>query len=85
MSRARRPATRIDLGEKGRSALGTALRAILSELEIEVSDLKLAILVDHLEDRVGHLFYNRGVEDCAAAAETAVGRLQDDLDLLRRI
>jgi uncharacterized protein (DUF2164 family) len=41
--------------------------------------------VDHLEDHVGRHFYNRGIEDAATAAGQSVSRLQDDLDLLRKI
>jgi len=85
VNKSRRPATRIDLGEAGRSALRASLEGFLQEEEIELSDLKLRQLVDHMEDRAGHLFYNRAVEDLQAAVGQSFGRLQEDLDLLRKI
>lgn len=84
MSR-RRPPTRVDLGDRGRTSLTTALEGFLRDAEIELSELKLRLLVDHLEDQAGHLFYNRAVEDCQAALSQAAGRLQEDLDLLRKL
>lgn len=85
MSRVKRPATRIDLGEQGRLAVRASLEGFLQEQDLELSDLRLRLLVDHLEDHVGRHFYNRGVEDAAAAAAQSVARLQDDMDLLRKI
>jgi len=85
MSRIKRPATRIDLGEQGRIAVRISLEDFMREQDMELSDLRLRLLVDHLEDNVGRHFYNRGIEDAAAAAGQSVARLQDDMDLLRKI
>ena len=85
MARAKRPATRIDLGDQGRTALAAVLDDFFQEQEEPLSELRLRLLVDHLEDRAGSLFYNKAVEDAVAAAAQSTARLQDDLDLLRRI
>lgn len=85
MSRAKRPASRIDLGEQGRNAVRLSLEGFAQDQDLELSDLRLRLLVDHLEDHVGRHFYNRGIEDAATAAGQSVSRLQDDLDLLRKI
>jgi uncharacterized protein (DUF2164 family) len=83
--RDRRPPTRIDIGEKGRTALSGVLSDFLREQDVEFSDLRLRLFVDHLEDHAGRLFYNKGIEDASAASTEAQSRFQDDLDLLRRI
>ena len=85
MSRVKRPASRIDLGEQGRAAVRISLEDFLREQDLELSDLRMRLLVDHLEDHVGRHFYNRGIEDAATAAGQSVARLQDDMDLLRKI
>jgi len=85
MSRVKRPASRIDLGEQGRHAIRISLEDFLREQDLELSDLRMRLLVDHLEDHVGRHFYNRGIEDAATAAGQSVARLQDDMDLLRKI
>lgn len=85
MSRIKRPVSRIDLGEQGRKSVRISLEDFLREQDVELSDLRMRLLVDHLEDQVGRYFYNRGVEDAAAAAGGSLARLQDDMDLLRKI
>ena len=85
MAKARRPATRIDLGDQGRAELASLLDGFFRDQDEPLSDLRLRLLVDHLEDRAGSLFYNKAVEDAVAASAQAIARLQDDLDLLRRI
>ena len=85
MNRSKRPATRIDLGDSGRTALRAVLDDYFRDADIDLSDLKMRILVDHIEDHGGRYFYNKAVEDCATAAGQTVARLQDDLDLLRKI
>lgn len=85
MARGKRPATRIDLGEQGRTALTTILDDFFRDQDEPQSDLRLRLLVDHLEDHAGNLFYNKAIEDSVAAAAQSLARLQDDLDLLRKI
>lgn len=55
------------------------------ERDIEMSSLGLSLMVDFLQDRVGHFFYNRGVADASAQTTQSIARLQDDLDLLRKL
>ena len=85
MNKSKRPPTRIDLGDSGRTALRAVLDDYLHDADIDLSELKMRLFVDHLEDFAGRLFYNTAVEDCASAAGQTVARLQDDLDLLRKI
>jgi uncharacterized protein (DUF2164 family) len=85
MARAKRPATRIDLGDQGRKDLSATLDDFFRDQDEPPSELRLRLLVDHLEDHAGRLFYNKAVEDALAAAGQSVARLQDDLDLLRKI
>jgi len=44
MSRIKRPATRIDLGEQGRIAVRTSLEDFMREQDMELSDLRLRYL-----------------------------------------
>jgi uncharacterized protein (DUF2164 family) len=85
MARPKRPATRIDLGDQGRAALTTVLDDFFQDQDEPLSELRLRLLVDHLEDHAGRLFYNKAVEEAVAAATQSMARLQDDLDLLRKI
>jgi hypothetical protein len=45
----------------------------------------LTLMVDFLQERVGHFFYNRGIADASAQATLTLARLQDELDLLRKL
>lgn len=85
MNKSKRPVTRIDLGDSGRTALRAVLDDYFRDADMDLSELKMRLLVDHLEDHAGRYFYNKAVEDCATAAGQSVARLQDDLDLLRKI
>ncbi|HNY30658.1 MAG TPA: DUF2164 family protein [Fibrobacteria bacterium] len=85
MNKKRPPATRIELSPTDRARVESAMAEFCQEREIEMSSLGMTLLVDFLQDRVGHVFYNRAVADASAQAQALAARLQDDLDLLRRI
>lgn len=84
VSRKRSP-TRIDLPVQARASVEAALDEFCQDQDIELSALRLTLLADFLQDRVGHLFYNQGVQDAMAAATLAQSRLHEDLDLLRKL
>ena len=80
------PATRIELDPMAREKLSRAAESFFADQWDEpVSDLRRRLFVEWLEDEAGHFFYNRAVQDAQAAGTLAAAKLQDDLDLLRRL
>lgn len=80
------PPTRIELDASGRESLSRAAEAFFADhWDDPVSDLRMRLFVDWLQDQAGHLFYNRGIQDAMVAANQAQARLHEDLDLLRKL
>lgn len=80
------PPTRVELDPSGREKLSRAAEAFFGDhWDDPVSDLRLRLFVDWLQDEAGHMFYNRGIQDAMAAATQAQARLHEDLDLLRKL
>lgn len=78
-------AGRVELSAAEREELGRDLDDFCQEMDIQLSALQRTLLADHLQDRVGRLFYNRGILDATDRAVGAASRLQDELDLLRKL
>lgn len=78
--------TRIELDPLSREKLLRAAEAFFADNWDEpISDLRRRLFVEWLEDEAGYLFYNRAVQDALTASTLATAKLQDDLDLLRRL
>lgn len=77
---------RVELDPIARERLSRAAESFFVENWDEpVSDLRRRIFLDWLEEEAGQFFYNRGIQDAMAASTLAQARLQDDLDLLRKL
>jgi uncharacterized protein (DUF2164 family) len=68
-----------------RAAVEAAMDEFCRERDIELSSLGLTLMVDFLQERVGHFFYNRGIADASSQTTLTLARLQDELDLLRKL
>ncbi|MEN9306683.1 MAG: hypothetical protein RL173_615 [Fibrobacterota bacterium] len=78
--------TRIELDPFQREKLSRAAESFFVEQWDEpVSDLRRRIFLDWLENEAGYLFYNRGIQDAIVSSQMAQAKLQDDLDLLRKM
>lgn len=80
------PLTRIELDPFQREKLARAAESFFVEQWDEpISDLRRRIFLDWMENEAGYLFYNRGIQDAILSSQMAQARLQDELDLLRKM
>jgi len=78
--------TRIELDPFQREKLSRAAETFfVDQWDEPISDLRRRIFLDWLENEAGYLFYNRGIQDAITASQIAQARLQDELDLLRKM
>lgn len=85
MNKKRISPTRIELPVGERAAVESALDEFCRDRDLEMSALGLSLMVDFLQERVGHFFYNRGIADATTQTTLTLARLQDELDLLRKL
>ncbi len=75
----------IVLSKEERAAIGEALRRYLrEELEQEISGLQADLFVDFLSEKIGPVFYNRGLMDAEAALVKKMDDLSDAIHLLEK-
>lgn len=75
----------IVLSKEERAALGEALRHYLrEELDQEIGGLQADLFVDFLSEKIGPVFYNRGLMDAEAALVKKMDDLSDAIHLLEK-
>lgn len=75
----------LKLEKQQKTDMVMALRHYLTnELEVEIGALQVDILVDHLAEVIGPVFYNKGLRDAHEAMLQRMEYAAADIDLLER-
>lgn len=75
----------LKLEKQQKAEMVLALRHYLAnELDVEIGALQVDILVDHLAEVIGPVFYNKGLRDAHEAVLQRMEYAAADIDLLER-
>ncbi len=75
----------LKLEKQQKTDMVLALRHYLThELDVEIGALQVEILVDHLAEVIGPVFYNKGLRDAHEAVLQRMEYAAADIDLLER-
>lgn len=75
----------LKLEKQQKTDMVLALRHYLTqELDVEIGSLQVEILVDHLAEVIGPVFYNKGLRDAHEAVLQRMEYAAADIDLLER-
>ncbi len=75
----------LKLEKQQKADMVLALRSYLAdELDVEIGALQVEILVDHLAEVIGPVFYNKGLRDAHEAVLQRMEYAAADIDLLER-
>ena len=75
----------LKLEKQQKTDMVLALRHYLTqELDVEIGALQVEILVDHLAEVIGPVFYNKGLRDAHEAVLQRMEYATADIDLLER-
>ncbi|MES5099659.1 DUF2164 family protein [Agrobacterium sp. BA1120] len=75
----------LKLEKQQKADMVLALRSYLAdELDVEIGALQVEILVDHLAEVIGPVFYNKGLRDAHEAVLQRLEYAAADIDLLER-
>ncbi|KXG86030.1 DUF2164 domain-containing protein [Agrobacterium bohemicum] len=75
----------LKLEKQQKADMVTALRGFLTdELDVDIGALQVDMLVDHLAEVIGPVFYNKGLRDAHEAVLQRMEYAAADIDLLER-